>query len=509
MIAGRYRLEREIGRGGAGVVHLAHDEVLGRTVAIKRIGLLAGTTGHDIARAQREARLAAGINHPHVVSIFDLVQDEDCYWLVMELVGGRTLAELVADEGPLPPTRAAGIIAQAADALVQAQKAGIVHRDVKPSNIMVNDDNHAKLGDFGIARAASDAALTQTGMVTGSPAYLAPEVASGAPATAASDVWSLGGTLFHALTGRPPYDVGENVLGGLYKIVHEDPPHLPEGHPLAGLLAVTMAKDPDQRWSAVRVRDDLRRVARGERSSADAPQPRDDQATVAMDPPTTSPVTEPFSARTRTTPTPVVTPAPEVAPAPAAPEASPSRGLPLGWIAAVLGLLLVAGLGAWLLWPGDGERPDTTAGASTEQTREPSTSDEPSPSEEPTTDPTTEPTTQEPTTESSPTPGTPAQTRAAMQAFVEDYFSTVTSDPESTFAMLTPEFQAQSGGFARYSGFWSTISSVTTEGIQADPKTRTATYSITYVTTSGRSVTQAGKLQLQQEGDQFLIAGEG
>ena len=132
MIAGRYTLEREIGRGGAGVVHLAHDEVLGRSVAIKRMGLLPGTTEDDVARAQREARLAAGINHPHVVSILDLVKDDDCYWLVMELVEGRTLAELVATEGPLAPRRAAGIVAQAADGLVEANQAGILSPRYEP-----------------------------------------------------------------------------------------------------------------------------------------------------------------------------------------------------------------------------------------------------------------------------------------------------------------------------------------------------------------------------------------
>ena len=227
MIAGRYTLDREIGRGGAGIVHLAHDEVLGRTVAIKRIGLLPGTTDRDIERAQREARIAAGITHPHVVSILDLVKDVDCYWLVMEHVRGRTLAEVVRADGALGAERAAGILAQAADALVQANRAGIVHRDVKPSNIMVSDDDHAKLGDFGIARAASDSALTVTGEVTGSPAYLAPEVASGSPATPASDVWSLGATLYHAVEGRAPYDVGGNVMGGLYRIVHDEPPRLP------------------------------------------------------------------------------------------------------------------------------------------------------------------------------------------------------------------------------------------------------------------------------------------
>ncbi|WP_415839407.1 serine/threonine-protein kinase, partial [Nocardioides zeicaulis] len=271
MIAGRYTLEREIGRGGAGSVHLAHDELLDRSVAIKRIGLLAGTTDQDIARAEREARLAAGINHPHVVSIFDLVKDVDCYWLVMELVRGRTLTEVVRADGPLPVTRAAGILAQAADALVQAGRAGIVHRDVKPGNIMVDDDHHTKLGDFGIARAGTDAALTQTGFITGSPAYIAPEVASGAPASAASDVWSLGGTLYFALTGRAPYEVGDNIMGGLYRIVHGEPPRLPHDHPLAGLLAVMMAKDPADRWPVERVRDDLRRAAHGEASTAPTP----------------------------------------------------------------------------------------------------------------------------------------------------------------------------------------------------------------------------------------------
>ena len=503
MIAGRYRLEREIGRGGAGIVHLAHDELLGRSVAIKRIGLLPGTTGQDIARAQREARLAAGINHPHVMSIFDLVKDTDCYWLVMEYVEGRTLTELVAAEGPLAPARAAGILAQAADALVQAYNAGIVHRDVKPSNIMVNDDNHAKLGDFGIARASNDAALTQTGMVTGSPAYLAPEVASGAPATPASDVWSLGGTLYFAVVGRAPYDMGENVLGGLFKIVHDDPPRLPDDHPLAPLLAVMMVKDPAGRWPVLRVRDDLRRIARGNASGAVAaptPGERDDDATRSLTAPVTAaPVT---AAPVTAAPTePVATPAPDADPdptsaTPAAPSTSTprSRRLPLGWIAAALVLALLAGLGAWLLWPGDGERPDT-AGTPTEQTDEPSASQEPTETQEPTTDP-------------SPAPSEPTGDRAAMRAFVEDYFSRVTSDPESTFAMLTPQFQAESGGYEGYAGFWSTITSARPYDIRVDPEALTTSYTIDYVTTSGRTTTQQVQLQLERRGDQYLIAGE-
>ncbi len=139
-----------------------------------------------------------------------------------------------------------------------------MHRDVKPSNILVRDDGHVKLSDFGIARNSADASLTQTGMVTGSPAYLAPEVATGRPATPASDVWSLGATLFHALAGRPPYDVGDNVLGALYQIVNEPPPRLPEPGDMEPVLLATMAHDPARRWSM----DD---VARALETLASAP----------------------------------------------------------------------------------------------------------------------------------------------------------------------------------------------------------------------------------------------
>jgi serine/threonine protein kinase len=513
LIAGRYTLEREIGRGGAGSVHLAHDDLLDRSVAIKRIGLLPGTTGQDIARAQREARLAAGINHPHVVSIFDLVKDEDCYWLVMELVPGRSLTEVVSEEGPLPASRAAGIVAQAADALVQAGKAGIVHRDVKPGNIMVNDENHAKLGDFGIARTGADTALTQTGFVTGSPAYLAPEVASGSPATPASDVWSLGATLFYAVTGRPPYDVGDNIMGCLYRIVHEDPPRLPDDHPLAGLLGVMLVKDPAQRWPVERVRDDLRRVAHGSPSNAPAPLARGEQP-VEMTAPLTIPVggagAEPAEAvATRSTSSLPVTPvAPPTAP-PGATSDAQRRRRPLGMVAAVLAVVLLAGLAAWWLWPGDGERPSSDSGAGSDK---PSASDTSSPSKGTSDQPSEQPSaSEEPTQEPSAEPSTTAGggQRAAMRTFVQDYFATVTSDPESTWAMLTPEFQAASGGYDRYAGFWSTIASATAYDIAVDPKALTTSYTIDYVTTSGAEKTEQGQLQLEKQGDQYLIAGEG
>ena len=454
MIAGRYRLEKEIGRGGAGVVHLAHDELLDRRVAVKRIGLLPGTTDDDVSRAQREARLAAGISHQHVVSIFDLVKDEDCYWLVMEHVEGRTLAELVTDEGPLPVRRAA------VDPRPGRRRASC--RPAPPGSCTATSSRATSSwarttapssGDFGIARAASDTVLTQTGLITGSPAYLAPEVATGEPATAASDVWSLGGTLFHALAGRPPYDVGDNVLGGLYKIVHEDPPRLPDDHPAAGLLAAMLVKEPAQRWPVAKVRDDLRRLARGERSEALAadrarrpghgrdgrrstgaavagPRHHDQHDLRAG-------CGRPDAAARR--------PGSDTAPTPARarPRTPPADGRAAGWPRSSRSSWWRASA-TWLLWPRDEEPSDAgRSGASPSASQDP-TSDTPSesPSDSASDSPSESPSTSdEPTTDPSPSDaagGTPA----AMRSFVQDYFALVTSDPESTFAMLTPEFQA-------------------------------------------------------------------
>ena len=157
----------------------------------------------------------------------------------------------------MDPDEAAGLVRQAADALAAAHEAGIIHRDVKPSNMLVTPAGDVKITDFGIARAEADASLTQTGLVTGSPAYLAPEVASGAGATEASDVWSLGATLFHTLAGHTPYDVGDNLMGALYRIVHEEPPRLADAGWLTPVLEHTMARDPAGRWTMAQVRDFL------------------------------------------------------------------------------------------------------------------------------------------------------------------------------------------------------------------------------------------------------------
>ncbi len=459
MIAGRYRLERQIGRGGSGTVHLAIDEVLGRQVAIKRIGLVPGSDDGELERAEREARLAAALNHPHVVSVFDLVNEDDVRWLVMEYVDGVTLSERVRASGPLDAADAATLLSQTADALVEAHGHGIVHRDVKPSNIMIAH-GAAKLNDFGIARADDDPSLTQTGLVTGSPAYLAPEVASGSSATPASDVWSLGATLYHAVTGSPPYDVGDNLIGALYKIVHEDPPRLPDDHELAGLLSVMMHRDPEQRWPMPRVRDELLRISRGQRS------------TVTVAPPVPAP-----SEQTGVLP---------LAPTPVAAKPGRDRAR-WAWIATAAALAVAAIVAAYVLAGRDSPEAVTDnngAGASpgSSQTSEPQPSASPASAED---------------------------TKEQMDAFIASYLTTVTTDPRAAFEQLTPGFQEASNGYEGYIGFWSTVRSAELLEVASNPSDMTVAYTVRYVMQNGEENTDQIRLQLQKQGDSFLIANEG
>jgi serine/threonine protein kinase len=258
-IGGRYRVEREVGRGGMGSVWLAHDERLGRAVAIKRVGRLPGESLPHLARAMREARSSAALNHPNVVSVYDAVEEGEHLWLVMEYVPGRTLAEVVAAEGPLAPDRVARIGAQVADGLAAAHAVGTVHRDVKPGNVLVGDDDVAKISDFGIARSAGDDKLTQTGLMTGTPAYFAPELARGDEATPASDVWGLGATLYAAVEGHSPYPSQANPLALMARIAHEAPPEPRSAGPLRRPISRMMDIDPVSRPTMAACAQELHR----------------------------------------------------------------------------------------------------------------------------------------------------------------------------------------------------------------------------------------------------------
>jgi eukaryotic-like serine/threonine-protein kinase len=465
VIAGRYTLEREIGRGGMGAVWLGRDEVLGRLVALKRVGMAPGGSTPDLERAEREARLAARLNHPHVVAVYDLVTEGDGQWLVMEYIEGVTLAGLVNRDGALTRDQAAAVVGQAADALAAAHEAGIVHRDVKPSNILVAPDGQVKLSDFGIARAEADASLTQTGLVTGSPAYLAPEVASGQPATDSSDVWSLGATLYHALAGHPPYEVGDNVLGALYRIVHEEPPRLVNAGWLAPLLLATMTRDPVDRWSMAQVRHFL----------AAGPS-----APLAVPVPTRAGV-EPEQSRTRvlSRAVPPVQPAPTPVPA-AGPPARSHRRRVLLPVLAVVAVVAAAALVGWLALSrpgGDGRDPGST------NSRDGSRA-------------------------SSGSGPAAAVTAAGMKTFVEDYLATVTSDQAAAWDELTPSFQAESGNFGQYQKFWSDYQSARVVSIQADPGTQQVSYTVEYVDQEGRTTSDDVTLHLEGTDGDYLIADE-
>ncbi|MGW4485208.1 serine/threonine-protein kinase [Amycolatopsis sp. NPDC004368] len=247
LIAERYRLLERIGTGGMGVVWRAHDEHLDREVAVKQARLTDAVSGRTL---RREARLAAGVQHPNVVTFFDVVAHGDELWLVMEYVPSRSLAEILAAEGHLPVRTVAEIGVQAAAALAAVHAGGVVHRDVKPGNVLVTGDGRAKLTDFGISRSVrTDETVTDSPHIGGTPGYLAPEVAQGHPPTAASDVFSLGATLFAAVEGAAPFE-GGNEYATIRRAAEGLVPRPRNAGDLAPVLTALMRPAPEDRPTA-------------------------------------------------------------------------------------------------------------------------------------------------------------------------------------------------------------------------------------------------------------------
>lgn len=251
LLGERYRLVRMVGSGGMGTVWEAEDEILGRPVAVKVLSESLGAEEHAVRRFEREARAAARLSGPHVAAVYDFGRSEGRPYIVMELVRGETLADLFAREGPLPPQEAARIATQVAEALEEAHAAGIVHRDVKPGNVMLTAAGDVKVMDFGIAAAAWAVGVTTSGLVLGTPAYLAPEQAKSEKTTPASDVYALGAVLYEMVAGRPPF-VADSPVAVALAHVREDPPPLDqvaEGVPpnIASAAMAALAKDPAKR----------------------------------------------------------------------------------------------------------------------------------------------------------------------------------------------------------------------------------------------------------------------
>ncbi|MFG2476918.1 serine/threonine-protein kinase [Streptomyces fagopyri] len=266
VIADRYRLLSPLGQGGMGTVWRARDELLHREVAVKEVRAPAGLMGPEVermyARLEREAWAAARVPNRNVVTVYDVATQDGRPWIVMELIRGISLSDLLDAEGPLSPPRAAHIGAEVLSALRAAHEAGVLHRDVKPANVLLSNDDRVVLTDFGIATVEGSSALTMTGEVIGSPEFLAPERALGRTPGPESDLWSLGVLLYAAVEGNSPFRYN-TPLNTLRAIVDEPLPPPRRAGPLAPVIEGLLKKDPAERTSAAQAESDLRIIGAG------------------------------------------------------------------------------------------------------------------------------------------------------------------------------------------------------------------------------------------------------
>ncbi|WP_433509896.1 protein kinase domain-containing protein [Nonomuraea sp. CA-143628] len=274
LVGGRYRLIRTIGQGGMGTVWQAHDEVLGRDVAVKEIHPPPDLTDpeRDVfsVRTFREARAAGRVAHPGVATVYDVLEEHGHPWIVMELVHSRTLGELVREDGPMTPAEAADIGLQLLEALRAAHAAGVLHRDVKPDNVLLTPDNRAVLTDFGIATTEGEAPVTRTGVLLGTPAFMAPERAAGGEAQIASDLWALGATLYYAVEGQSPFQ-RPHALATLGAVLHSEPAPMARAGMLAPVILGLLRKNPAERMALDEAEHRIHRLLIGSSPEETAP----------------------------------------------------------------------------------------------------------------------------------------------------------------------------------------------------------------------------------------------
>src|SRR5689334_10654026 len=264
VFSNRYEIQRELAQGGMAEVYLGHDRLLDRPVALKALFPEYAREPSFVERFRREAQAAANLNHPNIVAIYDWGQETGTYFIVMEYVEGRSLRDVIRTDGPIDPAQAAEITAEIASALAFAHRGGVVHRDVKPGNVLITQTGNVKVTDFGIARAGTSDGLTQTGSVMGTATYFSPEQAQGLPVDGRSDVYSLGVVLYEMITGVAPF-TGDSPVAVAYKHVREDPVAPSQRNPdvppdLERIILTALAKDPNNRYqTAEEMRADLLR----------------------------------------------------------------------------------------------------------------------------------------------------------------------------------------------------------------------------------------------------------
>jgi serine/threonine protein kinase len=486
-VGGRYRLGRKLAAGGMGSVWEGWDERLQRTIAVKRLQLEPWHSEHDrnvgVQRAMREARLTARLHHPNVVQVFDIVDDAESPCLIMEYVPSRSLHQLVHERGPLPYTEVAAIGAQIAAGLAAAHAAGIVHRDMKPGNVLVTTEGAAKVSDFGISHAFDDVTVTSTGILVGTPAYLAPEVARGAAPDFASDVYSLGATLYMAVEGRPPFGTDDNPIAVLDRVATGQWDEPERAGALGPMLARMMALEPRDRPTMTEVCIGLRALHH---------QPVPGQATQVLAVP--SPESRP-----RPHLQPAQPPIPPVRqlwgdPRPAPGNRRRYSALPL--LAALL-VVLLGGVIGWALVSGNG------GGASGGHTA----ADLPASAAV---------TTQGagPTRASSsahgrsgPVPhGRPTAQQLANA--ITSYFEIVPDRLSTGWKLLTPHFQhARAKNWDVYRSFWNTVDHVDVSSVQGRPP-HNATASLVYHYKNGEVVSQTTTFMLVRQNGVLKINAE-
>lgn len=477
-IADRYRLVELIGGGAMGMVWRGEDTSLDRVIAVKELILPFGHGGEEKAteaknRAMREARIAARLQHPHAITVFNVVEHEDRPWLIMEYLPSKSLSAVLAD-GPLPVDEVIRIGIQLTSALQAAHDAGIVHRDVKPGNVLIGEDGTVKVTDFGISRASGDATYTATGEISGTPAFLAPEVARGVDASAASDVFSLGATLYTAIEGAPPFGTADNQIALLYRVSSgEIVPPVKAGK-LKPLLLRLLEVKPEDRPEMSDVLTELRML-------------------VAFDgdePPEMVTATVPATQRIEE----------EHMPAPVPPPVVEKRRRG-ALIAVAVGamVVVVAGILFAIRQKDDkaGQQTPTPTPTPSSQASSPAPEQPPAVSETP-------PSSETPLS----SPSTSAAATGTAAEAVSAYYGLLPGNLEAAYALLTDEFKrGKSPTFEKYASFWNQFStvkvSVTARGVD------TVVAHVTYGYKSSGSTTGNETLKLIQKDGKWMINGQG
>lgn len=526
-VGGRYLLQRQVAAGGMGTVWQARDETLRRDVAVKMLHLQPGISDAErtqaVERAMREARIAARLHHPNAVQVYDVVDDDGGPCLIMQYVPSRSLATAVAEDGPMAPHEVARLGTQIAAALAAAHRVGIVHRDVKPGNVLMADDGTVKITDFGVSHAFDDVTVTSTGMVTGTPAYLAPEVARGEDSTAASDVYSLGSTLYFAVQGRAPFGEDGNPMAVLHRVASGRPEPAARAGELGPMLESMMAPAPADRPAMVDIATrlpDLHPLA-GEASDTDVTR----QLRVAgpSDAPTARVPTppRPMTAALPVAPMPPMPPVPPVLPPDDRRDDDHRRTLlVLGAVAlvAVLGVVLAVVLlrsgSDTNTASGDGtptgavSSPAATGSASSAPTSPTAAATSAASSTPTSSAPTTSaPTSSSPTASPSTTAaGTP--TAAELENAIVQYFQLIPGDLDAGWERLTPSFQeGRAGGRESYDEYWDTVRRVDVENPRGDAP-GSVTARLVYRYKNGNVVRQTTTFRLVRQDGVLKIDGQ-